>query len=69
MAKETKKQGQGVELPNDENVMTDIREKNLLQRKNLNQQSRKQKLFLLSSMERNTDSLMMLRAKSESTAS
>lgn len=35
MAKETKKQGQGVELPNDENVMTDIREKNLLKADNI----------------------------------
>ena len=46
-----------------------IREKNLLQRKNLNQQSQKQKLFHLFSTEKITDSLMMLRAKSESTAS
>lgn len=35
MAKETKKQGQGVELTNDENVMTDIREKNLLKADNI----------------------------------
>lgn len=35
MTKETKKQGQGVELPNDENVMTDIREKNLLKADNI----------------------------------
>ena len=75
MAKETKKQGQGVELPNDENVMTNIREKNLLKEDNIakalksidddndEKQQKEAKVAILCATYQNNKSLLKLRSR------
>lgn len=75
MEKETKKQGQGVELPNDENVMTDIREKNLLKADNITKalksiedeidekQQKEAKVAILCATYQNNKGLIKLRSR------
>jgi hypothetical protein len=76
MAKEVKKQGQGVELPtNDENVMTNIRERNLLKEDNIakaieeiendndEKQKREAKAAILCATYQNNKSLIKLRSR------
>ena len=76
MAKEVKKQGQGVELPtNDENVMTNIRERNLLKEDNIakaieeiendndEKQQREAKAAILCATYQNNKSLIKLRSR------
>lgn len=76
MAKEVKKQGQGVELPtNDEDVMTNIRERNLLKEDNIakaieeiendndEKQKREAKAAILCATYQNNKSLIKLRSR------